>query len=147
MIGISLWCYDTEEKNQYFLDLWREYKLIDCVRFMYLKIITMMVLIHCDSVHRSTGSSCMKFFRRKHPFSMKTNVIVNFGMGVNWIIDGKINCQCILWIYWRLRGLTPITCDSRRQMDRIEEDSFFLLNVCVCAVHQVNINWYSPTDI
>lgn len=34
---------DTEEKNQYFLDLWREYKLIDCVRFMCLKIITMMV--------------------------------------------------------------------------------------------------------
>lgn len=53
-------------------------------------------------------------------------------MGVNWIIDGKINCQCILWIYWRLRGLTPITCDSKRQMDRIEEDSFFFI-VCVCV--------------
>lgn len=54
-------------------------------------------------------------------------------MGVNWIIDGKINCQCILWIYWRLRGLTPITCDSRRQMDRIEEDSFFYW-MCVCVL-------------
>lgn len=54
-------------------------------------------------------------------------------MGVNWIIDGKINCQCILWIYWRLRGLTPITCDSRRQMDRIEEDSFFFIE-CVCVL-------------
>lgn len=54
-------------------------------------------------------------------------------MGVNWIIDGKINCQCILWIYWRLRGLTPITCDSKRQMDRIEEDSFFFIE-CVCVL-------------